>query len=485
MPNPNRRIWADNDPTRPLSAERMNGLETDVESLYDLAVNVKTYGAVADFDGRTGTDNLEAFNAAIAAAPDGSRVFVPAGRYYFSDTLTINKVIDLDCGAGGIPEGTLSTELVFAAGKTGIDVTAHPGWRIGPLTVSSLSTGAGPDIGVFAHGAGYGTLDRLTARGFGSHGIYFRAGTTVGGGNINNSVLMRTRAYLNRGDGIRLEGSDANAILIIKPDVVANYGWGVNLEGSAQTCVIAPHADQRFNGSPGAYRDNGHSNAWRWLYSEGGAGMILAGNSVFALIEVGGYGKPKITDTTAGRSAVIVDTEKGIYNHLKIFGNSATESVFKLGVDEYTDSAFSISHESADGRAQFCAVYQGNIDRWIMFATVAPDANASHDLGASGNSWRNLYTNGTVSPVTTQTTNYSVAETDNIVVANGASVTITLPDPTTAIVGRTYTVKNINSASATVNSAGTSKTLDGASSQTLPQWAKATYITTGTEWLTV
>lgn len=486
MPNPNRRIWADNDPTRPLSAARMNGLESDVDSLYDLAVNVKTYGAVADCDGTTGTDNLEAFSAAIAAAPQGSRVYIPAGRYYFSDTLTLDKVIDLDCGAGGIPEGTLATELVFAAGKTGIDVTADPGWRVGPLTLTSLSKGAGPDSGIVARGPGYGTLDRLTARGFGSHGIYFRAGAGVGGGIVNNSVLIRPRAFRNRGDGVRLEGSDANAIVIIKPDVVANFGWGINLEGTAHTCVIAAHADQQYNRSPGAYRDNGNSNAWRWLYSERGIGMTLAADSVFALIEVGGYGKPKITDNTAGRSAVIIDTEKGIYNSLKIYGNSATESVFKLAVDGYTESAFSISLESeASEQAKFCAVYQRNIDRWVMFAPVAPDLDATHDLGVPGNSWRNLYANGTVSPVTIKTTSYNVATTDNIVIADGASVTITLPNPTTALVGRTYTVKNINSAIATVRSAGSSKTLDGTLSQSLAQWAKATYITNGTEWLTV
>lgn len=46
-------------------------------------------------------------------------------------------------------------------------------------------------------------------------------------------------------------------------------------------------------------------------------------------------------------------------------------------------------------------------------------------------------------------------------------------------------MKNINASAATVSSAGTSKTLDGAASQSLAQWAKATYISDGTQWLTV
>lgn len=63
--------------------------------------------------------------------------------------------------------------------------------------------------------------------------------------------------------------------------------------------------------------------------------------------------------------------------------------------------------------------------------------------------------------------------------------TITLPDPTTVPVGKKYYVKNINTASATINSAGTSKTLDGAASQTLAQWAKAVYVSNGTQWYTI
>lgn len=86
--------------------------------------------------------------------------------------------------------------------------------------------------------------------------------------------------------------------------------------------------------------------------------------------------------------------------------------------------------------------------------------------------------------VVTVTTNYTVLANDRTVVANGGAVTVTLPDPTTVLVGRTWRVKNVNAAACTVNSAGTSKTLDGAASQSLAQWAKAAYLSDGTQWLT-
>lgn len=78
------------------------------------------------------------------------------------------------------------------------------------------------------------------------------------------------------------------------------------------------------------------------------------------------------------------------------------------------------------------------------------------------------------------------ALTDDIILVNSTTTrTISLPDPANAVAGKLYTVKNINTASATVVSLGTSKTLDGAASQSLAQWAKAMYVTTGAQWYTV
>lgn len=88
-------------------------------------------------------------------------------------------------------------------------------------------------------------------------------------------------------------------------------------------------------------------------------------------------------------------------------------------------------------------------------------------------------------PVLTKTTSYNLAITDRTVIFNATTLTASLPDPTLVLVGRAYTIKNIFAGNLTVNSQGVTKTLDGAASQTLAQWAKATYISNGTQWLTV
>ena len=83
----------------------------------------------------------------------------------------------------------------------------------------------------------------------------------------------------------------------------------------------------------------------------------------------------------------------------------------------------------------------------------------------------------------TTTTSYTFTTADNVVYSNGPSLTHTLLDPTTVEVGAEFTVKNLHSTACTVVSAGASKTLDGAASQTLTQWGAATYKSDGTQWL--
>lgn len=111
------------------------------------------------------------------------------------------------------------------------------------------------------------------------------------------------------------------------------------------------------------------------------------------------------------------------------------------------------------------------------------DTTLGLPIWAIGSSWWDA--SGYATQIATKTANYTHVEGDKTVVYNGTSLTATLPDPTTVSVGKVYRVKNINASALTVNSAGTSKTLDGAASQSLAQWAKAAYVSDGAQWLTV
>jgi hypothetical protein len=88
-----------------------------------------------------------------------------------------------------------------------------------------------------------------------------------------------------------------------------------------------------------------------------------------------------------------------------------------------------------------------------------------------------------VHTVATKTTNYTIGATDDIVLANGAALTITLPSAVTAGSGRAYTVKNINSGSATLTA--TAGTIDGAAAITLRQDEARTVVSDGANWYVI
>jgi len=356
------------------------------DGIYLSAILPGKYGAVGDYNGTAGTDNLAAFNAAFAAVPNGGTVFVPPGRYYFSGVLNwpAGKTFNFDCGASGLSTER-GTQLVFAAGSSGLHIDGLDayGYRVGPFTITSKSTTAGADVGLFSSASG--TIDRVIVEAFGSHGIHIKASGGPVGGNANNSILNKLRAYGNRGDGIRLEGSDANACLLIKPDVVANYGWGVNLE-VAMTQVIAMHADQQYNSSPGCGRDNGNSNNWDWVYSEGGAAFCVDTNSSYGRLRTGFYGKPALTYSSfAVVSSWDIKQASVERGKVQVLGYSVGDKTWSLvgglsavGMIELvnSDGAFVFAANPGAGYLQ-------------LGLCVAPFATATQDLGSSVLKWKN------------------------------------------------------------------------------------------------
>jgi hypothetical protein len=96
-----------------------------------------------------------------------------------------------------------------------------------------------------------------------------------------------------------------------------------------------------------------------------------------------------------------------------------------------------------------------------------------------------LPSGGASSPVlSTKTSNYSMTTSDAVIVANGSSLTITLPSAVTATAtGKFYTVKNIHTTSCTVASAA--GTIDGASTKSLVQYAALSVVSDGTNWMVV
>lgn len=354
----------------------------------ELTINVADYGAVGDYNGTTGTDNIAAFNAAFAAVKNGGRVWVPPGRYFMNDTLVWpeNKAFRFECGAGGnlgSPAG-YGTQLVFAAGRTGISVVGAPlGWTIGPFAITSLSTVAGTDHGIFTS-SGRGLVEGTTIERFGGHGLFSRAGTAFGGGNANNNVFRRIRSYGNRGAGIRIEGSDTNKTSIEKPDVVANFGWGIELVSSSMCDVTGAHADQQYNGSPGAYRDAGNSNNWDWLYVEGGSVFLIDTGSSNGRLASSVYGAPTVQYTGSAHLTWRISVAGGSW--FTRYVEAAGTQKYKIGAGGVAINSFDILNETSSQRI---LSVDANNTRAQWFQNQIPNADNTHSLGSASARWAN------------------------------------------------------------------------------------------------
>ena len=108
------------------------------------------------------------------------------------------------------------------------------------------------------------------------------------------------------------------------------------------------------------------------------------------------------------------------------------------------------------------------------------------DIATGGYSYRGNVVSVPPKPYQqTKTANYSLTAADRVIVANGASLALNLPDPTLTPTDREFVIKNVAATAVTVASLGTSKTIDGAASKSLAQWAIGRYVCDGTQWLSV
>lgn len=173
------------------------------------------------------------------------------------------------------------------------------------------------------------------------------------------------------------------------------------------------------------------------------------------------------------QSKTFTASSAGNWNYLiRAIGSSTTLVVGGASVSTITASVGSVAfvdcNDVADLQFEGAWLNGSNIPKVYKFDNSAQ--HVSKDRGVRGS-------------LVTKTANYTITQTDDIVIFNGTSLTATLPSAGATAIGtnRQYVVKNINSTSLTVGS--TSGTIDGASTDTLAQYAVGRYLSDGTNWL--
>lgn len=370
------------------TAEVAAGLDTSrVVTPAGLAVttqpvaNIRAYGAT----NASASAGIQAAHNALPA--NGGVIVIPAGDWECSTTINITKQVEIR-GAGGSNEFS-NTRLRFAAGVKGFDVALPQSgdtFKMSDVALLSYSTSATAG----AYGAhikkGRPVITNCVAYSFGDHGWYFDSTNTAPPNNVNHAVLTLLRAYGNRGDGIRIAGPDSNAMTFINPDVVANYGWGIN-NMSPHNLFLHPHADQQYNGSPGAYRDDALSNRWEMVYSEGGLGSFkIDTNSGHGYISTSAFGVTPIIKSGTGHATWEIVRTAGARERVR--STNGTKD-YVTGVGLVGTNTYDIVNVT-DNVNLVQMKPDGSENLW--YQSQNPVSNNTKDLGWSGGRWRDIFT---------------------------------------------------------------------------------------------
>lgn len=234
---------------------------------------------------RTSTyDCLPALRLAMGALPAaGGRVRSPAGKFRFSDTINLKKMVVLD-GEGTGEDGAAGTEWEFPNDRDWIVVNRS----------NTLGNGIDPNPGPRADGSIIrGLLLSTATRGTAGHGIRLRArasiydcridkagqdainivaswnGDAATIGNANNWRVSRVRLTGPGRHGLFIQGGDANAGLADAVDVEWAGGWGVYDSSFLGNTHDGHHASGNTLGAYKADNPNAHC-VFTGCYSEQG-----------------------------------------------------------------------------------------------------------------------------------------------------------------------------------------------------------------------
>lgn len=272
-------------------------------------VNIKDFGAVGDGV----TDDSGAFINVLKSQPtlDGFDVYIPAGTYkissaalYFTRRIRFfgnsraTTILDFSASTT-VVNSPYNAHIIFVhsnniSGSSSFTtpITLPAGWvgtygemgGLFDLTVkcnSSITNGIGVFYNVAANSSNilvqYANLHNIAIAANATN-LQTRGGTAGPsgvdiGGNSNNGVYINLKAqFAVNGDGIHLNGSDANANLLLHPDASGNKGWGVNDSSSLGNTFSQGHTSDNLYG---AYRSRPAStNRATFIspYSESGQG---------------------------------------------------------------------------------------------------------------------------------------------------------------------------------------------------------------------
>lgn len=402
-----------------------------------LEVNATKYGITTANSAATNSTNIAALFAAITS--DVVIHFPQIGTYNFSSPLPNRNNVGLR-GAG------LGTVLTWTAGSMLTPTsTVVSGWHFSDLSLTtSGATAALIDLGTSQQGMTYSTFERcyLLAQ---ANGASIIKGTTVVnffGIRFRDCQLWRSPTSTVSGITITSNTSGLNSVT-----------WD-NCLIHSQAATTAPFIRLESTAAASYVTGIRLSN----IVGEQNAGGIFHGFGINSCVvdNVIDYDQ-----STYSNSLFKLDTGSGgvqsYGGHFDVVGTSGP-ATFSTG-----------------GHVTIVSGDSHYLGRVLNGPTAAPVITGAAQLTAVRQNVAGL-----IQGLQTLTTTQTLNSTHRCVLANGSSITITLPSAVTSAFGREYVIKNLNATSCTVASAG--GTIDGSATKSLAQFATLTAISDGTNW---
>lgn len=457
-----------------------------------------TYAPAATGVAATDTAAIQALmddvqNAPVSAGIIGRTIVFPPGEYVLNDTITMDQWSGAWVGQGVGNSPSYSSDpgpaTVFrwagASDRPMIKVTDSMFVLFDSLRLEGNDT-TPPTYGIEFNslaGAGAGTNQWLTLRrcwigkfAWSSQGTTVGAmGAAVGftGDNSNNDQFHIESCLFTR-VGTGLYVPNAQSI------------WGIVLDSYFSLCTTAgiqtnasmTMVNAQFNGCAIDLKVTGSPRVLAYGWWSENSSQIYDLNSNAALCVTGG----KWQVMSAMQGAASINAQNTVANDLSIrdvfvdYTITPRPTLYARGT--YAVLPYRIAVTGCKGFTEADLDVRGYGTPGKTFVDIATGSVDVHTTAT--NKALSTY----IAPQS-KTGNYTLIDGESApLIANGASITITLPDATACRPGATrFTVKNINATSCTVASAG--GLIDGAPTKALAQWAHATFVTNGTDWFAV
>lgn len=239
--------------------------------------------------------------------------------------------------------------------------------------------------------------------------------------------------------------------------------------GTPQSGIVVYQSNNRIEGVKGYNGNNVTLNAGvqHTFASLGGA--------------VSGASGTAFVDNSGNTTNVLMDYYAGTLQH-----NAYTQTAKSVGSGQ-SGPQFTDNTNSANGAAYYGT---GGVKTLAIGTTVYRDAATHIFRDLSGvvrfqvgpSTGPGLTLKGPLQlAARTVTASTSATSTDGIIIANGSSITVTLPSASMGA-GSSITVKNINATTCTVGTLA-SQAIDGGTTDALAQWDSRRYVSTGLGWV--